>query len=144
MTRKPSSWVSHMTLRQLILLVASVSAVLALIFVDGRSTDAQIDEVEETKQEVAMPHVSAANMLATSWFCPGVPGNDDGINFKLFAFTECHDSSTRRGWCMTLDSHTRTNINVLFLERLHVFCISISIFYLFLKDGLNHTQHHRF
>ena len=45
--------------------------------------------------------------------------NDDGINFELFAFTECHDSSTRRGWCMTFDSDTRTNVNVLFLERLH-------------------------
>ena len=79
MKRQRPSWVAHMTLRQLILLVASVSAVLALIFVDGRSTVAQIDEVEGTKQEVAMPYVSAANMLATSWFCPGVPGNDDSI-----------------------------------------------------------------
>jgi len=68
-----------MTLRQLILLAASVSAVLALIFVDGRSTVEPIGEVEGTKQEVAMPYVSAANMLATSWFCPGVPGNDDSI-----------------------------------------------------------------
>ena len=79
MKRQRPSWVAHMTLRQLILLVASVSAVLALIFVDGRSTVAQIDEVDGTKQEVAMPYVSAANMLATSWFCPGVPGNDDSI-----------------------------------------------------------------
>ncbi len=79
MTRKRPSWVSHMTLRQLILLAASVSAVLALIFVDGRSTVEPIGEVEGTKQEVAMPYVSAANMLATSWFCPGVPGNDDSI-----------------------------------------------------------------
>ena len=83
MTRKRPSWVSHMTLRQLILLAASVSAVLALIFVDGRSTVEPIGEVEETTQEVAMPSVSSADMLATSWFCPGVPGNDDGINSAI-------------------------------------------------------------
>jgi len=62
-----------MTLRQLILLVAAVSAVLALIFVDGRSTIAPIDVAEEKTQEVAMPLVSSADMLATSWFCPDVP-----------------------------------------------------------------------
>lgn len=65
MTRQRPSWVSHMTLRQLILLVAAVSAVLALIFVDGRSTIAPIDVAEEKTQEVAMPLVSSADMLAT-------------------------------------------------------------------------------
>ena len=79
MKRQRPSWVAHMTLRQLASFIVAISAVLALIFVDGRSTVAQIDEVEGTKQEVAMPYVSAANMLATSWFCPGVPGNDDSI-----------------------------------------------------------------
>ena len=79
MKRQRPSWVAHMTLRQLASFIVAISAVLALIFVDSRSTVAQIDEVEGTKQEVAMPYVSAANMLATSWFCPGVPGNDDSI-----------------------------------------------------------------
>lgn len=83
MTRKGPSWASHMTLRQLISFIVAISAVLALIFVNGQSTVIQIDDAREVMQEVAMPSVSATNMLATSWFCPGVPGNDDSITSAI-------------------------------------------------------------
>ena len=45
--------------------------------------------------------------------------NDDSIDFKLFAFTERHNSATRCGWCMTLYCNASSDIDILFLERLH-------------------------
>ena len=79
MTRQRPLWASHMTLRQLISFAVAVSAVVALVFVDGRTSVNQPVQPGEVAEVIAMPSVSATDMLATSWFCPGVPGNDDGI-----------------------------------------------------------------
>ena len=82
---------SHMTVRQVAMVVTVLAACLALIVVDsgansGVNGDASIDSAinaTEVSALAPMPHVAAADALTTNWFCPGVPANDDSITSNL-------------------------------------------------------------
>ena len=83
---------SHMTVRQVAMVVAVLSACVALLVVDnGSNSDVNnVGELDVTELNVTdvstmapMPYVSAIDALTTSWFCPGVPANDDSISSNL-------------------------------------------------------------
>jgi hypothetical protein len=86
---------SHMTVRQVAMVVAALAACVALFVVDnGANSDANsntnsevgIDGAIDATEVLAMapmPHVAAAEALTTNWFCPGVPANDDTISSNL-------------------------------------------------------------
>ena len=82
---------SHMTVRQVAMVVTVLAASLALIVVDsgansGATSDVSIDSainVTKVSALAPMPHVAAADALTTNWFCPGVPANDDSITSNL-------------------------------------------------------------
>ena len=78
---------SHMTVRQVGMVVAVLGMCIALLVV-GNSTNSGADKndsnsVTEVLMQAAMPHVSAINTMTTNWFCPGVPANDDTIASNL-------------------------------------------------------------
>jgi hypothetical protein len=82
---------SHMTVRQVAMVVATLAACVALFVVDnGANSDANSDtnvdgaiDATEVLAMAPMPHVAAAEALTTNWFCPGVPANDDTISSNL-------------------------------------------------------------
>ena len=86
---------SHMTVRQVAMVVAALAACVALFLVDnGAKSDVNSDtnskvgidgaiDVTEVLAMPPMPHVAAADALTTNWFCPGVPANDDTIPSNL-------------------------------------------------------------
>lgn len=72
-----------MTVRQLLSFATALVVVAGLVLVDGRASTEESALSGAGKAGATMPFVSAADMLATSWFCPGVPGNDDSITSVL-------------------------------------------------------------
>ena len=83
---------SHMTVRQVIMVVAALAACVALLVVDsGTNSDVNSDNelniAEQNGADVTtlapMPYVSAIDAMTTNWFCPGVPANDDSISSSL-------------------------------------------------------------
>ena len=95
---------SHMTVRQVAMVVAALAACVALFVVDnGANSDVNsntnsevgIDgaiDITEVLAMAPMPHVAAADALTTNWFCPGVPANDDTIS------SNCGRCQLRRYW----------------------------------------------
>ena len=67
----------HLTISQLVAFVVALLVVGLTVFIDGRDV-----KTTETASPVAleMPFVSAAAQSSSSWFCPGVPGNDGTIS----------------------------------------------------------------
>ena len=72
----------HMRVRQVIVALVMVVVAAALVIVDARVTPAP-DAAPATRSNVAIPFVSATESVASTWFCPGVPGNDGTISSLL-------------------------------------------------------------
>lgn len=79
---------SHMTVRQLILVVVVLVAGATLVTIDGSSdgnvqTDLTQSNLLAATGIAEMPFVSSEDAMTTNWFCPGVPANDDTISSSL-------------------------------------------------------------
>jgi len=78
---------SHMTVRQLVMVVVVLVIGVALVVVgDNKDSADQLVaapiDVSINEQNV-LPYVSSQQALTTNWFCPGVPANDDSISSSL-------------------------------------------------------------
>ena len=72
----------HMRVRQVIVGLATIAVAAALVFVDARVKPAS-EGVIAPRTRVAIPSVSSTESVASTWFCPGVPGNDRTISSSL-------------------------------------------------------------
>ena len=78
---------SHMTVRQVVMVVAVLATSFALVIVDGgtkkdESNGSAVD-FTEISTAASMPYISTVDAMTTNWFCPGVPANDDTISSNL-------------------------------------------------------------
>lgn len=89
---------SHLTVRQLAVAVVSFVVVIVMVLVDRRVPDGDADGLDLTGGVALVDDVSTApaipviidateqdrsDIAATTWFCPGVPGNDGSITGVL-------------------------------------------------------------
>ena len=78
--QRGSSQPTHMTIRQLVVMVLAVASIAALVVVDRNQPDpgavaAPIDQ--------PMPFVHTEDRSAANWFCPGVPANDSEVSSSI-------------------------------------------------------------
>ena len=71
---------THLSIRQLAVFVLSLLLVGVMVFTNRR--DNAIVE-SAIAQVPVMPVVSLDQRISTSWFCPGVPGNDGTISGSI-------------------------------------------------------------
>ena len=68
---------THLTVSQLVAFVVALLVVGLMIVVDGREVKTADTAISV---ELPMPFVSASQQSSSSWFCPGVPGNDGTVS----------------------------------------------------------------
>ena len=68
---------THLTVSQLVAFVVALLVVGLMIVVDGREVKTAETAISV---ELPMPFVSASQQSSSSWFCPGVPGNDGTVS----------------------------------------------------------------
>ncbi len=72
----------HMRVRQVVVAFAAVALAVTLVIVESRVTPAAIESAV-SRSRVAIPSLSTKESVASTWFCPGVPGNDGTISSSL-------------------------------------------------------------
>jgi len=72
----------HMRVRQVVIALATVAVAAALVIVDARVSP-EVDDAPLVRGRVAIPSIAAGETVASTWFCPGVPGNDGTITSQL-------------------------------------------------------------
>ncbi len=78
--QRPVVQPTHMTIRQLVVMVLSLAAIAGLVVVDQRPSSS-----EQTAAPVdqPMPFVHTESRSAANWFCPGVPASDVQISSSI-------------------------------------------------------------
>ena len=71
---------THLSVRQLIVFVLSLLMVGAMVLTNQRDNSVVESMVAPSP---VMPFVSVDQRISTSWFCPGVPGNDGTISGSI-------------------------------------------------------------
>ena len=79
---------THLSVRQLAVFVLSLLMVGAMVLTNQR--DNAVVESLVTPVPV-MPVVSVDQRISTSWFCPGVPGNDGTISGSIIVSNPSDD-----------------------------------------------------
>jgi hypothetical protein len=78
---------SHMTVRQVVMVVAISAILVALLIVDSGTKSIESNDGATSTTEMSslapLPYVSTLDAMTTNWFCPGVPANDDSISSNL-------------------------------------------------------------
>lgn len=77
---RPVAQPTHMTIRQLVVMLLALAALAALVVVDQRR-EAPIDVAAPIDQP--MPFVHSDGRAAANWFCPGVPSSDGEISSSI-------------------------------------------------------------
>ena len=82
----------HMRVRQLVLAIVVVLVGVAAAVLDSRSVPPAEDTVASVTKKSAIPTVADGSESASTWFCPGVPGNDGTItSFIVLANSSAED-----------------------------------------------------
>ena len=78
--QKTVSQPTHMTIRQLVVMVLTLAAIAGLVVIDQRQpkTDAAAAPIDQPMSFVHTESRSAAN-----WFCPGVPASDTQVSSSI-------------------------------------------------------------
>jgi hypothetical protein len=71
---------THLSIRQLAVLVLSLLLVGLMVFINKRDSGAPQTGLAAVP---VMPIVSMNSRISTSWFCPGVPGNDGTVSGSI-------------------------------------------------------------
>jgi hypothetical protein len=71
---------THLSIRQLAVFVLALLMVGAMVLINQRD---EVVAESELLSVPAMPVVSLDQRISTSWFCPGVPGNDGTISGSI-------------------------------------------------------------
>ena len=71
---------THMTIRQLVVMVLTLAAIAGLVVIDQRQpkTDAAAAPIDQP-----MPFVHTESRSAANWFCPGVPASDTQVSSSI-------------------------------------------------------------
>ena len=71
---------THMTIRQLVVMVLTLAAIAGLVVIDQRQpeTDAAVAPIDQP-----MPFVHTESRSAANWFCPGVPASDAQVSSSI-------------------------------------------------------------
>ena len=78
--QRPITPPTHMTIRQLVVMVLSVAAIAGLVVIDQRQPESN---VRATPVDQPMPFVHTEERSAANWFCPGVPASDGQISSSI-------------------------------------------------------------
>lgn len=72
----------HMRVRQIVVALATVALAATLVIIDSRISTSPAESVVASGR-VAIPSLTSTESVASTWFCPGVPGNDGTISSSL-------------------------------------------------------------
>ena len=73
----------HMRVRQLVLALVVVMVGVAAVVIESRLAPVRDETVVSASEKSAIPTVADGSESASTWFCPGVPGNDGTITGSL-------------------------------------------------------------
>ena len=71
---------THLSIRQLLTFLVALLLVAVMVYADRSKSETDSTSIASASPVSAMPISSSESRISTSWFCPGVPGNDGTIS----------------------------------------------------------------
>lgn len=107
-----------MKIRRLLAMMVALGAMGSLIAFDASHDVASLTEasIESTDMPLAVPVVATESRLTTSWYCPGVPGNDATVTGVIFVSNSSDSDIT--GTITLLSDNQQPLVNALSVPAL--------------------------